>query len=151
MLSGDRRPALAFSKPDFTRDSEKDIDREIEQLAQKFEENSKRWKQEREELDNLRSVARKGNGRQRSSSAFLDAGFRDSEKDIDREIEQLAQKFEENSKRWKQEREELDNLRRLDLEEIEKSRERTQKILDVATGVSAGFFLVGIASYNNLI
>ncbi|EEC81510.1 hypothetical protein OsI_24876 [Oryza sativa Indica Group] len=41
-----------------------------------------------------------------------DAGFRDSEKDIDREIEQLAQKFEENSKRWKQEREELDNLRR---------------------------------------
>ncbi|XP_052162970.1 uncharacterized protein LOC127780053 [Oryza glaberrima] len=99
----------------------------------------------------LQARLHQGNGRQRSSSAFLDAGFRDSEKDIDREIEQLAQKFEENSKRWKQEREELDNLRRLDLEEIEECRERTQKILDVATGISAGFFLVGIASYNNLI
>uniref|UniRef100_A0A0E0LH40 Uncharacterized protein n=1 Tax=Oryza punctata TaxID=4537 RepID=A0A0E0LH40_ORYPU len=92
-----------------------------------------------------------GNGSQRSSSAFLDDAFRDGKKDIDREMEQLAQMAEENSKRWRQEREELDKLRRLDLEEREKSGERTAKILDVATGVSAGFFLVGIASYNNLI
>uniref|UniRef100_A0A0E0LH29 Uncharacterized protein n=1 Tax=Oryza punctata TaxID=4537 RepID=A0A0E0LH29_ORYPU len=58
-----------------------------------------------------------GNGRQHSSSSsiseFLGADFRRARgNDLRREMEQLLQTAEENSKRWSQEWEELDKLRR---------------------------------------